>query len=247
MVEYVYDSWGKKLSTTGTLATTLGGDQPFRYRGYVYDNETGWYYLQSRYYDPTTCRFISADVYLSTGQGVLGHNAFAYCLNNPVNCSDSSGTRANDGALDIFGPPRAAGGGGGIIFVPIPPKELGEIVVGIGTWFISLFASDKAEPQAVPDVNEKLRKQAYFPENPFSFHPNGLIMDVHSGSSNGRIIKWVIPGTKIAVFEWDEDFKYGAHYHTLNDAGERMVPNIHYKPGDPVPEPWNTVFFGGAL
>ena len=84
VVEYLYDSWGKAISVTGTLATTLGTDQPFRYRGYVYDEETGWYYLQSRYYDPTTCRFISADVYLSTGQGVIGNNCFTYCLNNPL-------------------------------------------------------------------------------------------------------------------------------------------------------------------
>ena len=91
MVEYVYDSWGKKLSTTGTLATTLGKYQPFRYRGYVYDEETQWYYLQSRYYDPNTRRFISADVYLSTGQGVIGHNSFAYCNNEPVLLSDDAG------------------------------------------------------------------------------------------------------------------------------------------------------------
>ena len=70
-------AWGKAISVTGTLATTLGANQPFRYRGYVYDEETGFYYLQSRYYDPTTCRFISADVYLSTGQGVIGNNCFA--------------------------------------------------------------------------------------------------------------------------------------------------------------------------
>ena len=79
------------LSCTGTLATTLGADQPFRYRGYVYDTETGWYYLQSRYYSPETCRFISADVLLSTGQGVLGHNSFVYCGNNPVIGYDPTG------------------------------------------------------------------------------------------------------------------------------------------------------------
>ena len=55
------------------------------------DEETGFYYLQSRYYNPELGRFISADVYLSTGQGVLGHNAYAYCLNNPVYCLDSAG------------------------------------------------------------------------------------------------------------------------------------------------------------
>ena len=86
-----FDSLGKLLSTTGSLAETFGAEQPFRYRGYVYDEETGFFYLQSRYYNPELGRFISADVYLSTGQGVLGHNAYAYCLNNPVNMSDNDG------------------------------------------------------------------------------------------------------------------------------------------------------------
>ena len=91
VVEYTYDSWGQQLSCTGSLSTSLGANQPFRYRGYVYDVETGWYYLQSRYYDPATCHFISADVLLSTGQGVIGNNSFAYCGNNPVNAFDDDG------------------------------------------------------------------------------------------------------------------------------------------------------------
>ena len=91
MVEYAYDTWGKEVQTTGSLASSLGLIQPFRYRGYVYDWETGFYYLQSRYYDPTTGRFISADVLLSTGQGVLGHNCFAYCGNNPASRVDTNG------------------------------------------------------------------------------------------------------------------------------------------------------------
>ena len=93
VVEYTYDSWGKVLTTTGSLATTLGENQPFRYRGYVYDNDTNLYYLQSRYYNPAIGRFISSDVYLSTGQGVLGHNSYAYCLNNPVNMVDTDGLK----------------------------------------------------------------------------------------------------------------------------------------------------------
>ncbi|MBO4385230.1 MAG: hypothetical protein J5854_07415 [Clostridia bacterium] len=96
MVVYTYDSWGKIISSTGTLTTTLGTDQPFRYRGYVCDTETQWYYLQSRYYDPTTCRFISADVLLSTGQGVLGHNSFAYCRNNSITRFDKDGKTDED-------------------------------------------------------------------------------------------------------------------------------------------------------
>ena len=95
-------AWGKLIATTGSLANTIGANQPFRYRGYVYDEETSWYYLQSRYYDPTTCRFISADVLLSTGQGVLGHNSFAYCLNNPLNRSDSEGNWSGWATLGLI-------------------------------------------------------------------------------------------------------------------------------------------------
>ena len=91
VVVYTYDSWGKLLSTSGSLASTLGKNNPFRYRGYVYDEETGFYYLQSRYYNPEVGRFISSDVLLSTGQCVIGHNAYAYCGNNPVNMDDHDG------------------------------------------------------------------------------------------------------------------------------------------------------------
>ena len=80
---YEYDAWGN-VSSSGRLAEI----NPLRYRGYYYDNETGFYYLQSRYYDPANRRFISADVYASTGQGFVGTNMFAYCNNKPIINSD---------------------------------------------------------------------------------------------------------------------------------------------------------------
>lgn len=64
---------------------------PFRYRGYYYDSESGLYYLQSRYYDPVTCRFVNADGYISDGNSIIGYNMFVYCGNNPINRSDLSG------------------------------------------------------------------------------------------------------------------------------------------------------------
>ncbi len=91
VVEYTYSAWGEVLSITGTLVSTIGQTNPIRYRGYYYDNETGFYYLQLRYYDPTTQRFINSDKYVSTGQGILGDNMFAYCGNNPVVFKDSNG------------------------------------------------------------------------------------------------------------------------------------------------------------
>lgn len=72
---YEYDAWGKVISASGSLADI----NPLRYRGYYYDTEIGFYYLQSRYYDPVVCRFINADKYASTGATIVGYNAFAYC------------------------------------------------------------------------------------------------------------------------------------------------------------------------
>ena len=68
-------------------------------RGYIYDAETQLYYCQSRYYDPALGRFLNTDAFTSTGQGILGNNMFAYCNNNPVNCSDPSGTITLGGFL----------------------------------------------------------------------------------------------------------------------------------------------------
>ena len=74
---YTYDAWGNPLTTTGSMADTLGKLNPFRYRGYVYDTETGLYYLQSRYYSPETGRFVNADSLIST-EDLLGTNMFAW-------------------------------------------------------------------------------------------------------------------------------------------------------------------------
>ena len=64
------DAWGNKLSVTGSLATTIGVENPFRYRGYYFDTETGLYYLNSRYYNPQWGRFLKADWRLALKQRV---------------------------------------------------------------------------------------------------------------------------------------------------------------------------------
>ena len=92
VVEYSYDPWGNILAVNGSLASTLGADNPFRYRGYYYDTESCFYYLNSRYYDAKVCRYLNADsAIVEVGGSVQGYNLFAYCFNNPVNMSDSSG------------------------------------------------------------------------------------------------------------------------------------------------------------
>ena len=86
---YSYDAWGKcrvNVDTTGAAFVN-----PFRYRGYYYDRETGLYYLNSRYYDPNTGRFINTDIFVSNAGSLLGYNCFTYCFDNPVNMIDSTG------------------------------------------------------------------------------------------------------------------------------------------------------------
>ena len=94
MTEYAYDAWGKALSVTGPMAETVGELNPMRYRGYYYDSETGYYYLQSRYYDPEIGRFINADditISAILKDSSVGLNLFAYCLNDPINNIDPTG------------------------------------------------------------------------------------------------------------------------------------------------------------
>ena len=122
VASYEYDAWGNVTYSTGEMADI----NPLRYRGYYQDWESGYYYLQSRYYDPAIGRFINADDektifnalsdYESSdglnGISYLDHNQFAYCLNNPVNMSDDEGdfAVAAGGTLYVAGAFGAANG-----------------------------------------------------------------------------------------------------------------------------------------
>ena len=92
LIGYTYDAGG--ATTTAYLnggASTAARFNPFRYRGYYFDNETGFYYLQSRYYNPTWGRYLNADKYISTAQGLISYNTYVYCLNNPIIGYDPTG------------------------------------------------------------------------------------------------------------------------------------------------------------
>ena len=98
MVRYRYDGWGnhKVMNPDGSKnesSTFIGNINPFRYRGYYYDVETGLYYLKTRYYDPEVGRFITIDdiSYLAPDT-INGPNLYAYCGNNPVMNVDPNGT-----------------------------------------------------------------------------------------------------------------------------------------------------------
>ena len=85
VASYGYDAWGAPLWCAGELAETLGKVQPFRYRGYVFDEETGLYYLRSRYYNPGWGRFVNAD------NMIAELNLFTYCKDSPILLYDPNG------------------------------------------------------------------------------------------------------------------------------------------------------------
>ena len=98
--QYEYDAWGQILVVkNGSGATISGSDDPamvnpFRYRGYYYDSETGLYYLNSRYYDPAVKRFINADDtgVVTVTAAIYNKNLYTYCNNNTVIAKDTEGT-----------------------------------------------------------------------------------------------------------------------------------------------------------
>ena len=96
VISYTYDAWGRLVGKDGTSSdyAQLEMNNPLLYRGYQYDYETGFYYLQSRYYDPSVGRFLNADdiQYLGASGTLLSLNLFVYCENDPVNLVDSTGT-----------------------------------------------------------------------------------------------------------------------------------------------------------
>ena len=190
MIGYHYGAYGvaMALRSDPELAPILAQANPLLYRGYVYDRETRLYYLQSRYYDPELGRFINADTYASTGQGVLGNNMFAYCGNNPSKYSDSSGHSPNvlnaymtkDGGL-------CAGGGGGIV---IPLAEIGtrvlEGVAKIATWAVAAsiyaYAHSFVDTSADRFADQQPRVHHIIPRGRFRWYGStisGMMDEMH--------------------------------------------------------------------
>ena len=98
VVEYKYDAWGKPISKTGSMKDGLGTLNPFRYRGYVYDEETGLYYVATRHYCAELGRWMvpdDIDALNTSFENVAQYNLFAYCFNTPVNTYDDLGTWPN--------------------------------------------------------------------------------------------------------------------------------------------------------
>ena len=256
---YAYDAWGNILSSSGSMAET----NPLRYRGYYYDSETGFYYLQSRYYDPANHRFINADSYASTGQGFVGTNMFAYCNNNPVNREDLTGQFWSEvweflktaftetgNAIETMAPAYA---GCEAVAVADGPLPFGDIAALIGAAALTIGAVGCGFYQAVQTPNTSIAQDeeksiavaipkdpsnpVIFPDNPNDFNPVGLVKVHRSGTKNGAIISWMDTVSNTEVFRWDENstMPNGPHYHIYGTG--------HYYPGMIVPEPYASIYF----
>ena len=143
---YTYDAWGNCTISTESGTTTsqkriVRTLNPFRYRGYYYDYDTGLYYLQSRYYVPQWGRFLNADSCLYNR--VLGFNLFLYCDNNPVNLVDPSG----EDAVALLAGWASTGWGLVVADGPIP---IGDLIYVVGCVFLGMIVI--AESVFVADI-----------------------------------------------------------------------------------------------
>ena len=165
LVQYRYDAWGKPISITLTDEGSpeqqeIAALNPLLYRGYYYDFETGYYYLQSRYYDPNLCRFINSDrleMEKALKSVSPNDNAYCYCYNNPVNYTDITGYLALEGALAggaLAGLALAAADVIAVILVVI----LGIATLGIGFLLLDSVINSISTERTLSDVRTQQRK-----------------------------------------------------------------------------------------
>ena len=249
LARYIYDTWGNTLSVTDTSGKAItdplhiANINPIRYRGYYYDAETGLYYLQSRYYDTVTKRYINPDGYVFTGQDMQSGNMFAYCGNQPVDRCDQTGNRW-EVAEGGYG-----GGGGGVIigsgliygFYLAVKQLVTDIATAINRYDSNPVTSSSQKADEKELVNSPpIKNPVCFTQDPNDFNPIGLQKIPRDGTKNGSFVSWMDPNTKTEVFRWDENPNYanGPHYHIYGTG--------HYYANMPVPEPFASIYFPGG-
>ena len=236
VVSYTYDSWGKLISTTGTLASTVGIKNPYLYRGYRYDTETGLYYLQSRYYNPEWGRFINADGQINLNQGILGTNIFSYCLNNPVNMCDPDGRSA--AAVVVSAPVFAQfvawlGTIGGVNWWnPIGWIIAGVLTAGVITWAaVSLYHKYQAErTRTINKADAKIRntvrqksKTRYWTATVRTGY-----VDIGRPLTYSQAVKEVAAGRSIFTVTWYEAKAVAlAAGGSTGSNNKKLYPEIH--------------------
>ena len=192
--DYVYNAWGDIISQSDDELASIN---PLRYRGYVYDEDTATCYLQSRYYDPTTGRFINADdtAYVDTNSGTpLSTNMFAYCENNHINKTDPNGCYN----IKNFNCYAYAFGISNLSFNPGGGKLPSYFTVD---YIVSLVLKDfKGKVRKLNGKNSKLKKGEYriaVRTCPYAFVPKDghcgpyiVTFDYHFWKQDPKTLKW---------------------------------------------------------
>ena len=168
VVSYTYDAWGKLISTDGSLKDTVGVKNPYRYRGYRYDTETGLYYLQSRYYNPEWGRFLNADGLIGQIGDLIEHNLFVYCQNNPINLYDPYGYQglcatwtSTAWTLTLVDGPLPIGDviyGGGIVITYVADNATTIANIGSAAWDWISRVTDSSKNEKHGDSGRALGK-----------------------------------------------------------------------------------------
>ena len=221
---YAYDEWGN--CTVQVLAADGNGHaadspdhiaqvNPFRYRGYYYDNETGLYYLNSRYYDPETYRFLNADGCVQTGQGILDKNMFAYCLNNPIVLCDSTG------AFPSYTITFPAEGDGDVIIDGLPDSYEGSVDKKNNTYIVEVkkknnFVNDVVNPIVTSTVStfldDLLNTMVTALQVPSVLSQGASLIRSISAASNIGLVSLGVAGVSIIsdyVVYWDDPATFG--------------------------------------
>ena len=170
LVSYTYDAWGNfNVTEHSTSLSAAVVNNPFRYRGYYYDIDLGFYYLQTRYYDPVIGRFINIDSALY--HSMLGYNLYAYCYNNPVKYYDATGEFADTLMKNWIG---SMG-----LIASVEPTVFGEIVLVVGSVFIIGIRLTELVFSGIQNSNNDI-DEVYTP-------PQNIVQDTDSIETNSSV------------------------------------------------------------
>ena len=247
ILSYKYDAWGNFTSTTHA-ADSIGGasKNPFRYRGYYYDSETGLYYVSSRYYDPEIGRWINADdiAYLGIG-GLTSYNLFAYCGNNPVMGYDPYGT------FDFWGFAKGVGRivtGIAAVAAGVAVCVAGAPVAMIAVAAVTITAGVLTTVNGAADIQQAVTGDNFVRDT--VFNGNQTAYDVYSGVtetvaavgtavcgnylSTNCTMKGAVPGTegKVTLEPGTTLDRYGSQYGRYLTAPGTSINQLALTPGN---------------
>ena len=236
LISYTYDAWGNFTTTYyNNGASTTAVKNPFRYRGYYYDSDLQLYYLQTRYYDSVTGRFISPDdiSYLGANGDLIGYNLYAYCSNNPVMGYDPYGT------FDLWGFVKGVGRivtGIAAVAAGVAVCVAGAPIAIIAVATVTIAAGVLTTANGAADIQQSASGDNFARD--MVFGGNQTAYDIYSGVvdtiaivgtaicgnylSNTCTMKGAVPGTegKVTLEPGTTLDRYGSQYgRYLTDSG----------------------------